>query len=235
MFKLKFVVIIVFALIINLKAESFNFSNYSALSDTSIDIFNFSNLKSDVYIIRKIHKDVPTISINIALKKNKDTFFPVQKLILRDSATDKEIQVIHSKNDWLEIVNIEFNDYNFDGYTDMYIYDGCAILANCFGKVFIYDKDKNKFIRDYGFDDMTSIQVNKEKKEIRSFNQCCAGAESESRTYKYFDGKLTMVKEILKSYDNEKAKFRYIIKEYDEKGNLVNTKEIISDKYDLDE
>ena len=203
--------------------------------DTKYDIVSFFDIKNkDTVFYRKIYSDVPVIAVFVKAKAGDD-FFPVQSIIFKDSATNQVMQIIDSDSDSIAILNIEFDDYNFDGYTDIYVYDGCAILANCFGKVFIYDKNKNKFVRDYAFDDMTSIQADKEKKEILSFNQCCAGAESESRTYKYFDGKLTMVKEILKSYDNEKAKFRYIIKEYDDKGNLVNSKEIISDKYELDE
>ncbi|MCX6166169.1 MAG: hypothetical protein NTU73_15135 [Ignavibacteriae bacterium] len=235
MFKLKFVVIILFALLINSRAETFNFSNCSTLSDTTIDVFNFSNLNSDVYIFRKIHKDVPTISINIALKKNKDTFFPVQRLIFKDSATNQEIQIIDSEKDSVAIVNLEFNDFNFDGYVDLYVYDGCAILANCHGKVFIYNEGLNKFVHDYGFDEMTSVQVDKKKKEIRSFNQCCAGANSEEKVYKYFDRKLTLIKEIFKNWDNKKSKFVYTINRYNKKGKLIKTRTIITDEYDLDE
>lgn len=35
---------------------------------------------------------------------------------------------------------IEFDDYNFDGYLDMYVHDPCMILANCHGKVYLYEE-----------------------------------------------------------------------------------------------
>lgn len=203
--------------------------------DTKYDIVNFFDLKNkDTVFYRKINESVPTIKVHIKAKTG-DNFFPVQSIIFKDSVTNQVIRTIDSETDTITILNIEFDDYNFDGYTDIYVYDGCAILANCFGKVYLYSADLKNFERNYGFDEMTSVQADGEKKEIYSFNQCCAGAESEARTYKYFEGKLTLVKNVSKSYSNEKSKFIYVIEEYDKDGKLLKKKEIISDKYELDE
>lgn len=203
--------------------------------DTKFDIVNFYDLKDkDTIFFRKINESIPTIKVYVKIKAG-DSYFPVQSIIFRDSATNRVIRTIDSEIDSIAILNIEFDDYNFDGFTDIYVYDGCAILANCFGKVYLYNTDLKNFERHYGFDEMTSVQADGEKKEIYSFNQCCAGAESETRTYKYFEGKLTLVKKISKSYSNEKSKFKYVIEEYDKDGKLLKKKEIISDKFELDE
>lgn len=203
--------------------------------DTKFDIVSFFDLENkDTVFYRKINESVPAMKVYIKVKTG-DHFFPVQSIIFKDSATNRVIRTIDSETDSIAILNIEFDDYNFDGYTDIYVYDGCAILANCFGKVYLYNTDLKNFVRHYGFDEMTSVQADGEKKVIYSFNQCCAGAESETRTYKYFGDKLTLVKKISKSYSNEKLKYLYVIEEYAKDGKLYKKKEIISDKFELDE
>jgi hypothetical protein len=215
------------------KAESYN---YILSRDTTSDIINFySNENPDTLIFRKIGNDIPIIAIDVILNGKDYLYFPVKKLIIRDSASNQTIQVLDSDKDSLGIMNIEFNDFNFDGYLDLYVYDGCAILGNCFGKVYMYNRDLKKFVHDPAFDEMTSVYADKNKKTIHSFNQCCAGSESETNIYKYYDNKLTLIKKISKSFNSKTSKFKYIFNEYDKNGALINSKEIISDKYDLDE
>lgn len=200
-------------------------------SDTTYDVVNFYNCSGDTIIYRRIEKDVPAFAIHIKIKSDYQ-YFPVNGIVLKDSATNKLVQIIEVEKDSLFIINIEFADYNFDGYIDMYLYDGCAILANCFGKIYIYNPSNKEFIHDKVFDEMTSVSINKDKKEIQSFNQCCAGANSIYQIYKYINGKLTIQKEILKDLDN-KSKFIYTIKKYDENGNLRDTRKIESEDFDL--
>jgi hypothetical protein len=233
MFKIKFVItaLFIFLFISNAKSDSF----INICSDTTSDIINFyPNENRDTLIFRKVNKDVPALAFNIILNEKNYIYFPVKNILIKDSATNKLIQIIDPEKDSLGIYNIEFNDFNFDGYTDLYIYDGCAILANCFGKVYLYDKELKKFVRDNAFDDLTSVQSDKEKKIIRSFNRCCAGAESETRIFKYYNGKLTLIKEILMSYDTYKYKFIYTVNEFDKNGKLLKSEEIISDDFGLD-
>jgi hypothetical protein len=234
--KFIFLILILFLLSLFSKANTFNTPSNVIQWDTTFDIINFySNENPDTLIFRKINKDIPTITINAILNGKDYLYFPVKNLIIKDSATGKLIQTIDPDKDSLGIMNIEFNDFNFDGYLDLYVYDGCAILGNCYGKVYIFNKDLNKFVQEPAFDEMTSVYADKEKKIIRSFNQCCGGSESETKIYMYNDGKLTLIKNISKSYNNKTSKFKYIFKEYDKNGKLVNSKEIISDKYDLHE
>jgi hypothetical protein len=236
MSKFKYVFLILFSLSLFSKANAFNTPGNVILWDTTSDVINFySNENPDTLIFRKINNDVPTIALKIILNGKDYLYFPVKNLIVKDSATGKLIQTIDPDKDSLGIMNIEFNDFNFDGCLDLYVYDGCAILGNCFGKIYLYNSDLKKFVHDPAFDEMTSVYVDKEKKIIRSFNQCCGGSESETKIYTYYDGKLTLIKNISKSYNNKTLKFKYVFKEYDKNGKLVNSKEIISDKYDLDE
>jgi|WetSurMetagenome_2_1015567.scaffolds.fasta_scaffold88471_2 hypothetical protein len=234
--KFIFSIFILFFLCLFSKANAFTKTGNVILWDSTSDVINFySNENPDTLIFRKINKDIPTIVINAFLNGKDYLYFPVKNIIIKDSATGKMIQTIDPENDSLGIMNIEFNDFNFDGYLDLYVYDGCAILGNCYGKIYLYNRDLKKFVHDPAFDEMTSVYADKEKKEIRSFNQCCGGSESETKIYTYYDGKLTLIKNISKSYNNKTSKFKYIFKEYDKNGKLFNSKEIISDKYDLDE
>lgn len=230
-------IIFLFSILLFFISDSYasNLNSGVISSDSTFDIINFYSVdKSDTIFFRKINKDIPAISFEAILHGKDYIFFPVRELIIRDSASDKLIQKLDDKKDSLGIMNIEFNDFNFDGYLDLYLYDGCVILGNCYGKVFLFNREQSKFIRETAFDEMTSIYADKEKKIIRSFNQCCAGTESETRFYKYYDGKLSLVKEILKSFDNNKSLFNYTINEYDKDGKLIKTKKITSENYDLD-
>jgi hypothetical protein len=233
MCKLKYVIVIffVFILVSNAKSDL----AHKVHPDTTFDVINFySNENPDTVIFRKIGKDVPAMAFNIILNGKDYKYFPVKNIIIRDSASNQIIHVIESEKDSLGIFNIEFNDFNFDGYKDLYVYDGCAILANCFGKVYLYNKDLKRFVRDYAFDDLTSVQVDKDKKIVRSFNRCCAGSESDTKIFRYYNGKLTLIKEILMSYNTGKSKFIYIVNEYNKDGKLIKSKEVISDDFDLD-
>jgi hypothetical protein len=211
---------------------SFSFDCKSVRPDTTYDLINFYECRNDTVIYRKINIDIPSFVFQVKII-NSYMYSPVKEIVIKDSATKKTLQTLNSDRDSLFVFNMEFNDYNFDGYLDLYLYDGCAILGNCFGKVFIFNQEKKEFIRDMAFDEMTSVSVNKDKKEIYSFNQCCAGASSTYSVYRYSDGKLYKFKEINEDYEG-KSKSIYIITEYDKNGKVLNTKKIESEDSDLE-
>jgi len=209
-----------------------DYSTNTIRPDTTYDIINFYDCQNDTVIYRKIHKDIPAFAFQIKIISSY-MYSPVKEVIIKDSATKKTIQTLNSDRDSLFVFNMEFNDYNFDGYLDLYLYDGCAILGNCFGKVLIYNPDKKQFVHEITFDEMTSVSLNKDKKEIYSFNQCCGGSSSTYVVYKYYNGRICKAKEINKEY-NSKSKFIYIITEYDKNGKVLNTKKVESEDSDLE-
>jgi hypothetical protein len=209
-----------------------DYSTNTIRPDTTYDLINFYDCQNDTVIYRKIHKDISAFAFQIKII-NSYIYSPVKEIVIKDSATKKTLQTLNSDRDSLFVFNMEFNDYNFDGYLDLYLYDGCAILGNCFGKVLIYNPVKKQFVHEITFDEMTSVSLNKDKKEIYSFNQCCAGASSTYAVFRYSDGKLYKFKEINKDYDG-KSKFIYIITEYDKNGKELNTKKIESEDSDLE-
>jgi len=81
-----------------------------------------------------------------------------------------EIKIYNSKGRLLQkltekdfeyAVDFTFDDYNFDGYKDIYLKDGCAILDNCSGNVFLYNPETGKYKLEDEFKDLTSIRISK--------------------------------------------------------------------------
>jgi hypothetical protein len=212
--------------------NSYSFEFASIRPDTTYDLINFYECQNDTVIYRKIHKDIPAFAFQVKII-NSYMYSPVKEIVIKDSESKKTIQTLNSERDSLFVINMEFNDYNFDGYLDLYLYDGCAILGNCFGKIYTFDPMKKEFVYNKAFEEMTSVSVNKDKKEIYSFNQCCAGASSTYAVFRYSGGKLYKFKEINKDYDG-KSKFIYVITEYDKNGKVLNTKKVESEDSDLD-
>ena len=135
----------------------------------------------------------------------------------------KTLQSINS-NDSEWFANVTIDDYNFDGFKDLYIYDGCVVLGNCSGLVMLYDKSGKNFIRAKEFDNLTTINLYPEKKLISSFNRSGGGIYFTYQLYKYIDSKLTLFEEEEQTTErNNKTKtemYRYTRK----KLNLNNNK-----------
>jgi hypothetical protein len=107
----------------------------------------------------------------------------------------KEEQVFVFKDDDY-LFYPEFNDYNFDGYLDMYIHDPCMILGNCSGLVYIFNPGHSRFDHDPQFDDLTTVEVSPASGEIYSLNRSAGGSLFTRDTYKWENGKLVLVKRI---------------------------------------
>ena len=198
--------------------------------DTLSDVVNFYDIKSDTIIYRKVNGNVNTIAFKIKLKdksEKKFEYFPIKSIEISDSDTYRVLQEINEEKEDLGISNIEFNDYNFDGYLDMYVYDACAILANCYGHVFLFDKGLHKFVLAMEFNELTSVSADNSKKEIYSFNRCCGGALYTYGVYKYINDKLTLVKEISEDADGTKG-YIYKVKEMDKNGKMKVVKKVKS-------
>jgi len=88
--------------------------------------------------------------------------------------------------------NVEFDDYNFDGYKDFYVSYG-MLSGNEFGYVYLYNKNKNRFILADEYSNLTSIHLRKTTKEIVSLNRSAAGACWVEIIYRYRNDKLNMM------------------------------------------
>jgi hypothetical protein len=208
----------------------YNFQSKNISSDTLSDVINFYDIQSDTVFYRKVSEGAPILAFYITLKEKSDRkfdYFPIKSITIKDYNTDETLQVIDEQKDDLGIANIEFNDFNFDGYTDMYVYDACAILGNCFGNVYLYNKDSHKFVRSKEFDNLTTVNIDNVKREIYSLNRCCGGALYTYGIYKFINDKLTLVKEIAEDTDGDSG-YIYTVKERDTKGKMKVVKKIKS-------
>jgi hypothetical protein len=225
--------LLIFSLLLAANCSSYSFEYKYNPQDTTYDDVSFYNLKTDTVFYRKPGQSMPVMEF-YAIRKADAFWDPIQSLTVKDSATGKVILVIDSEKDSVFVFNINFDDYNFDGYKDMYLYDLCALYGNCSGRVFIFDPAKKVYVHDRAFDEMTSVSIDNEKKEINSWRQFEMGIESESAVYKYIEGKLMIQKEIIVEYEKEKSLYIYTVKVYDTHGKLKKKKVIKSENPDLE-
>jgi len=167
--------------------------------------------------------------------KEKNHYDHFCRLEIYNEIPDNLLQTIDTSG--LEgIINVSFDDFNFDGYKDLYLTDGCAILGNCIGNVFLFNTKNNLFEIAHEFDDMTTIVTNQNAKTLTSTSRCCAGAGYDINTYKYIDGKLTLVKSISEETPGaESDKYHYVIKELDKNGKMQTIKDVYLKEPKLDD
>jgi len=149
----------------------------------------------------------------------------INRINIYDSTSGKLLQTIDSAdmNDFP--VQVDFDDYNFDGWIDLYIRDGCVILGNCHGIVLLYDSTSATFKRAHEYDAMTSIRTFPQKKIIYSINRSAGGAEYVIQTYRFLGGKMVLVES--ESQERVGEKYHYVLKRRDEDGKMI----IVIDEY----
>ena len=147
----------------------------------------------------KINSKMPEFGIE-TLSYFKDDYYKVQTLTITDNSTGEILQTIlipeFTFNQDTEITNwrndiLTFQDFNFDGYTDIKLYDSenSTYLTN-FVYLFwnqelgLYQNDTQlSFIPDISFDEKEQL--------IYGFNR--SGSNRSYYTYKYFENELTLI------------------------------------------
>jgi hypothetical protein len=124
--------------------------------------------------------------------RSKNNYDDIYKIKIYKANKGKLIQTL-DENDFELAVQFDIGDYNFDGYKDIYLKDGCAISDNCTGHVFLYKPSTGKYKLAKEFDDLITIRISKTKKRIYSLNRSQAGASWQFDVYKYINNKLTLI------------------------------------------
>ena len=125
--------------------------------------------------------------------------------------------------------SIDFDDYNFDGYLDMYTHDPCMILGNCHGRVYIFNTGLGEFKHDPRFDGMTSVTALPESKTIFSSNRSAAGTIFTNETFQWEGEELILTKRVSQNLtDGEDAlMYLYKVEERNKNGELITIEEKI--------
>ena len=171
-----------------------------------------------VTLKKKIHKSLPEYIFKIYGEKDNN-FLMVRKIkIYEEQKEEKLIQEINSFGDsnapdYIENAGVEFVDANFDGYLDLQVLTGMGVGPVVSYSYWLWDKDKLKFMSDQELSGMPSPKFDKLNKTITSEITSGAGAHYEERVYKFLDGKLTLIKETIRTVDFEKNLFILTVKE----------------------
>lgn len=141
----------------------------------------------------------------------------ISQLSAQKTGANEEQVFVFKNDDYLFYA--EFNDYNFDGYLDMYIHDPCMILGNCSGLVYIFNPEHSRFDHDPQFDELTTIDVSPGAREIYSLNRSAGGSLFTRDTYKWEGDRLTLIKRI--SVDaSPNGGYEYKNEERNKEGNM---------------
>lgn len=97
---------------------------------------------------------------------------------------------------------IEIEDYNFDGFADISVYnDGMSGTKNKYHNVYLYDPKKRQYFYHRELSEMLSLSVNKDTKTIGSWSE--GGMASQifwSGEYKWEKGNLVLIHSVEQDY-----------------------------------
>ena len=89
--------------------------------------------------------------------------------------------------------SFEIGDYNFDGYKDFSLLEGCGTLDNFYSAYFLFDPETKTFFNS-GFDG-TNLEFDSSSKTITSSSRCCAGASAMYQTFKLVDNRMILIEQ----------------------------------------
>lgn len=166
----------------------------------------------------------PGAEFDFCIKKDGDIISEISYKVRTEANTlTTPPKIEFTEDDYVHY--LEFEDYNFDGYLDMYAHDPCMILGNCFGKVYLFKN--GKFVHEPQLDDLTTVTPDPNTKTIFSSNRSAAGALFTNETFKWEGDKLILIKRVSQDYapGYDSQMFLYKVEERDANGNMVVTKQ----------
>jgi hypothetical protein len=179
----------------------------------------------DTTFFFRIKRGKPSLKFEYVSSQDRER---INKINIFDSLSGKLLQTIDSAEMNDLPVQVDFDDYNFDGWIDVYIKDGCMILGNCHGVVLLYDSASAAFKRAHQYDEMTTVRTFPQKKIIYSTSRSAGGSEFTHETYRFLKGEMVLVE--FETQEPTGEKYHYVLKKRDENGKMI----IVIDEY-LDE
>ena len=147
----------------------------------------------------KINSKMPEFGIE-TLSYFKDDYYKVQTITITDNSTGEILQTIlipeYTFNGNTEITNwrndiLTFEDFNFDGYTDIRLYDSenSTYLTNYV--YLLWNQELGLYQNDTQLSFIPESSFDEEEQLIYGFDR--AGPYSSYYTYKYIENKLTLI------------------------------------------
>lgn len=181
--------------------------NYETNEQYKIDfshIFDLEVDQSNSLVNRDIIQSVTTNNHYFKLQIVNDSITSnlyVSAVKIFEKKTDKLIQKLDVKCQFMGLYGFNINDFNFDDELDFSIFEGSYSGANTTSLYFLYNKKTNTYFESgiYG----TNLEFDSKSKRIIEYNQCCAGRKRIEITYKLRNNKMILVKKKCFVWDEE--------------------------------
>ncbi|VBB08170.1 Hypothetical protein LUCI_3435 [Lucifera butyrica] len=177
---------------------------------------NYAQEKNEVLLERvteRIHPSLPEFIFSIygQEKSGYDHFYRIRKITIKRADQPEKVlqEIIFDKTATLDFpkvydINTSFivEDINFDGYKDIRLQLWHPAGPNIPYYYWIWDKDASTFIQNKELEQITSPKVDIANQTIISYVRDGA-ATYYKRTYKYLDGHIQLIKELMVEYHKE--------------------------------
>lgn len=170
--------------------------NYSSEQTPSKGPINFVEYK---IVINKL---LPVYFFN--LYKHDDSLYTYYDSIVVKDSSYKILQTIniYDKLDNLEIYSdkllkfeLNFLDFNFDGFKDIALERHRGATGNCWNNIYLYENDLHKFSYNYQLSKLCLPSVDSLKEQILAFDQG-GGGNYQYHFYKWIKSKLILIREV---------------------------------------
>lgn len=119
-----------------------------------------------------------------------------------EKKTDRLLQKIAADCEQRGAESVSVEDYNFDGIKDFSIFEASYAGANTSSLYYLYNPAAKNFF-DSKFEGV-SLEFDGKKKLIYETNQCCAGSQIMTATYRLVKNKMVLVSEHCYIFDEKK-------------------------------
>jgi hypothetical protein len=150
---------------------------------------------SDTTIHISLNNKLPLLNARIQLRLDttSDQHLLIYKLDFTKQAQDSVFQSVIDTSQTTMVTDVEFNDYNFDGFLDFMLITEIDGAGNPSRHFWIYDSNLNKFVFDNALSEqfVGEMVYNFSSKTIETGYRIGMGGGSD--VFKFIDGKLTLV------------------------------------------
>ncbi len=208
----------------------------------------FNEPKEEDYVTtkinNKIHDDLPEYTFELISYFNRENnHYAAQTLTITDSSTEEIIQTISIPMlSWCgqtsiyggEDMGLVFEDLNFDGYTDIRLFDTTNGNYKVEWIYWVWEPDKGLFKNDKRLNKISLATFNQEEQLIYGMDRGSA-ADHYYQTYKYIDGEPTLIEYYSENYITMNTKVLICLETANintEDSDIMGFHEVVSERND---